>query len=192
MPTTMASTRRNVHVYSSSNGTEVAGESKRHLLPLFWLLLLGFFQHGGVSISTFIGWINKVCFVPGEWDLYPCQIGDNRASDGPALDRNSEGELQPGRYVMCTPPPGECARFLFVLAADIRITESAQVVVYLTTDVPRTRAYSVNNTYTPHVRFWLHFLRFRMSLTNALGNTIRNTNQGTRRALLCYRSISCR
>ncbi|KAF8496822.1 hypothetical protein F5888DRAFT_1702800 [Russula emetica] len=28
--------------------------------------------------------------------------------------------------------------------------ESAQVVVYLTTDVPRTRSYSVNHTYTPH------------------------------------------
>lgn len=154
-------------------------------------MLQGFFQHGGVSISTFIGWINKICFVSGEWELYPCQIGNNRASDGPALDRNSEGELQPGRYVMRTPPPGECARFRVVLTADIRIIESAQVVVNLITDVPRTRAYSVNYTYTPHVRFWLHFLRLQMSLTNALGNTIRSTNQGTRRALLYYGSISC-
>jgi len=153
-------------------------------------MLQGFFQHGGVPISTFISWINEVCFVPGEWDLYPCQIGNNRASDGPALDRNSEGELQPGRYVICT-PPGEYAKFLVVLTTDIRITESAQVVVYLTTDVPRTRAYSVNYTYTPLVRLWLHFLRLRMSPTNALGNTIRNPNQGTRRALLRYRSISC-
>ncbi|KAI0274363.1 hypothetical protein BGY98DRAFT_1099024 [Russula aff. rugulosa BPL654] len=47
-------------------------------------------------------------------------------------------------------PPGELARFSVVLIADICVTESAQVVVYLTTDVPRTRAYSVNCTYTPN------------------------------------------
>jgi len=69
-------------------------------------MLQGFFQHGGVSISTFISWVNEVCLVTSEWDLYPCRIGNNRASDGPALDRNSEDELQPGRYVMRTPPPG--------------------------------------------------------------------------------------
>jgi hypothetical protein len=120
-------------------------------------MLQGFFQHGGVSISTFIGWINKVCFVPGEWDLYPCQIGNNCASDGPALDRNSGDELQPGRYVMRTPPPGKLARFSVILTADICVSESAQVVVYLITDVPRTRAYSVTCTYTPNVRFPVTF-----------------------------------
>jgi hypothetical protein len=88
--------------------------------------------------------------------LYPCQIGNSRASDGPTLDRNSEDELQPGRYVMRT-PPGELARFSVVLIADICVTELAQVVVYLTTDVPRTRAYSVNCTYTPNVRFPVTF-----------------------------------
>lgn len=133
-------------------------------------MLQGFFQHGRVSTSTFIGWINKVCFVPAEWDLYPCQIGNNRASDGPALDRNSEDELQPGRYVMRTPPPGELARYSVVLTADIWVivAESAQVVVYLTTDVPWTRAYCVNYTNIPHVRFGLLFLGLRRSLTNKL------------------------
>jgi hypothetical protein len=51
-----------------------------------------------------LSWINKACFIPGEWDLYPCQIGNNCASDGPALDRNSEDEQRPGRYVIRTPP----------------------------------------------------------------------------------------
>ncbi|KAF5371985.1 hypothetical protein D9615_008146 [Tricholomella constricta] len=101
--------RRNVHVFNSSNGAEVAG----------------FFQHGGVSISTFIGWINQVCHIPAEWALYPC--------NGAALDSGSSDELQPGRYVIRTLPP-----------------ESAPVKVYLTTDAPRTRAYSVNHTHTPH------------------------------------------
>ena len=57
-------------------------------------MLQGVFQQGGVSILTLISWIDKVCFklVPGEWDLYPCQIGNNHASDGPPLDRNSEDE----------------------------------------------------------------------------------------------------
>jgi hypothetical protein len=87
-------------------------------------------------------------------------------------------------------PPGELARVSVVLTADICVTESAQVVVYLTTDVPRTRSYSVNHTYTPHVRFRLLFLRLRGSLTNTLGDAICNTNQGTRRALLYYGSIT--
>lgn len=138
-------------------------------------MLQGFFQHGGVSISTFIGWIDQVCFVPGEWNLYPCQIDNNRASssDGPALDRDSVDELQPGCYVMRTPPPGEHAR-VFLLSYSLLIicvTESAQVVVYLTTDVPRTRAYSVDysSTSTADVRFrFLLLLGLRRSLTICL------------------------
>ena len=42
---------------------------------------------------------------------------------------------------------------LSVLPADTIVIELTQISVYLTTDVPRTRAYSVNNTNTPHVRF---------------------------------------
>ncbi|KAH9998341.1 hypothetical protein BJV77DRAFT_959827 [Russula vinacea] len=64
--------------------------------------------HGGVSISTVVGWINEVCYIPVEWALYPCKSDNNRA------------------------------------------VELTQISVYLTTDVPRTRAYSVNNTNTPH------------------------------------------
>src|SRR5262245_48469081 len=154
MTTMTDSTRRNVHVYSSSNGTEVAGEFK-DIVYSFVASVSGLFQHGVVSISTFIGWIREGCYVAGGWDLYPCKIGNNRAADGPALDRNSGDELPPGRYVMRTPPPGEFAAFSDVLNADICITESGQVIVYLTTDVPRTRAYSVNYTYTPDVRLRL-------------------------------------
>ncbi|KAM6502540.1 hypothetical protein JOM56_002517, partial [Amanita muscaria] len=109
--------RRNVHVFSSSNGVEVAG----------------FFQHGGVSILTFIGWINQVCSIPEEWALYPCKFDNNRAADGAALDSSSKDELQPGRYVIRTLPP-----------------KIGQVLVYLTSEVPRTRAYSCNYTSTPH------------------------------------------
>lgn len=108
--------RRNVHVFSSSDGAEVAG----------------FFQHGGVSISTFIGWINEVCSIYEEWALYPCKFDNNRVADGAALDSSSEDELQPGCYVICTLPP-----------------KTGQVLVQLTTDVPRTRAYSCH---TPDVR----------------------------------------
>ncbi|KAI0248181.1 hypothetical protein BJV78DRAFT_1238640 [Lactifluus subvellereus] len=106
--------RRNVQVFSSSSGVEVAG----------------FFQHGGVSISTFVSWINEVCYIPTEWVLYPCRFDNSRAAGGSALDSSSDNDLQPGHYVIRTPPPG-------------------QISVYLTTDVPRPRAYSVNYTYTP-------------------------------------------
>jgi hypothetical protein len=108
------------------------------------------YQHSSAGSTKFASFPER--------DLYSCQIGNNRASDGPALDRNSEDELQPRCYVMCSPPPGKIARFSVVLTADICVTESAQVVVYLATDVPWTRAYSVNCTYTPHVRFRLFFL----------------------------------
>lgn len=50
-------------------------------------------------------------------------------------------------------------RFLFFCSTCcyMNTTGSAQVIVYLTTDVPRTRAYSINNTNTPHVRFLATF-----------------------------------
>ena len=67
----------------------------------------GFFQHGGVSISMFISWINEVCYIPIQWALYPCHLDNYRAAGGPALDSGSGDELQPGRYVIRTPPPRE-------------------------------------------------------------------------------------
>jgi hypothetical protein len=74
-----------------------------HILPT----MSGFFQHGGVSISTLIGWIDEVCYIPTEWALYPCQSNNNRTVGGAALDFGSRDELQPGRYVIRTLPPGE-------------------------------------------------------------------------------------
>jgi hypothetical protein len=156
--------RRNVHVFSS-NGVEVAGEFDESLLSLLRVhqipILSGFFQHGGVSISTFIGWINEVCYFPSELALYPCQFNNNCAVTDAALDSGSEDELQPGRYVIRTPPPGKVLHLPFAPAADRVVIESAQIIVYLTTDVPRTRVYSVNYTvtYTPHVRFQQPFTR---------------------------------
>ncbi|KAF9523138.1 hypothetical protein CPB83DRAFT_863366 [Crepidotus variabilis] len=108
--------KRNVHVFSASDGKEVAG----------------FFQHGGVSISTFVKWINDVCYIPVDWTLYPCQFDNNRAIGGEALDSTSTGEIQPGRYVIQPATP-----------------ESEQISVFLTPDTPRARAFSGNYTYTP-------------------------------------------
>ncbi|KAF8956349.1 hypothetical protein BDZ97DRAFT_2079926 [Flammula alnicola] len=127
--------RRNVHVFSSSNGAEVAGEFGRSILLTFVTTIpwQAFSSTEALQSLTFIGWINEVCYIPVEWALYPSQFNNNRAVGGAALDSASGNELQPGRYVIRTPSP-----------------ESAQIVVYLTTDVPRTRAYSVNYTYTPH------------------------------------------
>jgi hypothetical protein len=68
---------------------------------------------------------------------------------GTALDSGSRNELQPGHYIIRTLPPGEDYT---VSAADMNDTGSAQITVYLTTDVPRTWAYSVNFTPTLHVR----------------------------------------
>ena len=65
------------------------------------------------SISTFIGWINKVCIVPGG------EISTHVNNDGSKLDRNSEDEIQPGRYVIRSPPPGELARYPVVPTGDL-------------------------------------------------------------------------
>jgi len=78
-------------------------------------------------------------FYQHEWDLYPCRLG---SSDGPPLDSHSTAELPPGRYVIRTPP-----------------SRSTQIPVYLTTDVPRTRAYSINSTVTAHT---LHYTNYVM------------------------------
>lgn len=147
----------------------------------------GFFQHGGVSISTFISWINEVCYIPIQWALYPCQFDNNRVAGGPALDSGSGDELQPGRYVIRTPPPREVFYVFVVHAADMNIPESGQAIVYFTTDLPRTRGYSINYTYTPHVRFPATVSSHLRSLTDRLGNEIRDASQRSRLPLLHYR-----
>ncbi|KIM83669.1 hypothetical protein PILCRDRAFT_7081 [Piloderma croceum F 1598] len=93
--------------------------------------LSGFYQHGGVSISTFVSWISEICYISENCALYPCQPNNNRDIGGPALDSSSALEIQPGRYV-------------------IRSPKSAQVCVFLTSDLPRPRTYSVDFTHSPH------------------------------------------
>ncbi|KAF8629879.1 hypothetical protein AX15_003238 [Amanita polypyramis BW_CC] len=80
----------NVHVFNASNGNEVAG----------------FSQHGGVTISKFVGWINEIAFIPEAWCLYPSKFNNNCVVGGPALDSNSVAEIPPGRYVIRTLPLG--------------------------------------------------------------------------------------
>jgi hypothetical protein len=66
----------------------------------------------------------------------------------------------------------------------MNITVSAQTIVYLTTDVPRPRAYSINYTCTPHVRFPATFSSHLKSLTKRLGNEFRDASQESRLPLL--------
>lgn len=83
------------------------------LLPLLGFIThktSGFFQHGSISISTFISWITEVCYIPTGWVLYPSQFNNNRAVGGPALDSGSADNIQPGRYVIGS--PGKVSMFL--------------------------------------------------------------------------------
>jgi hypothetical protein len=112
----------------------------------------GFYQHGGVSIPTFVSWISEICYIPEVWALYPCQFNNNRAVGGPALDSGSTLEIQPGRYVIRSPAPGKIHGNCRCIT-NISIVESAQVAIFLSSDLPCTRAFSVNYTYTPHVRY---------------------------------------
>jgi len=53
--------------------------------------------------------------------------------------------------------------------------EVAQIVVYLTSDVPRTRVYPVNHTHTAHVRLLAVF--GPTSLKYLPGSKFRDTSQ---------------
>ena len=88
-------------------------------------------------------------------------------------------------YVLCLRV--RFSMFFVVHAADMKITDSAQAIVYFTTDVPRTRAYSVNNTHTPHVHFTTTVSSHLRSLTNRLGYKFRDESQRSRLPLLHYR-----
>ena len=179
--------KRNVHVFSSSNGVEVAGElSGSSITCISSKTMQGFFQHGGVSISTLVGWINEVCYIPVEWALYPCQFDNNRAVGGMALDSGSGNEIPPGRYVIRTLPPGEALLHFLVPPADTNVIESAQVNMFLTTDVPRTRAYSVDHT--PHVRFPGTVYSQLVLLIGRLGYEFRDGCSISRRSLLHWGS----
>jgi hypothetical protein len=152
--------RRNVRVFSPSDGAPVAGKFHGCIprAPLFSHLCFtyvssGFYQHGGVSISTFVSWIREVCYISEAWNIYPCQFNNNRAVGGPALDSNSTLEIQPGRYVIRSPPPSKIFGDSGYTTTDINIVESARVAIFLSSDLARKRAFSVNFTYTPHVRY---------------------------------------
>jgi hypothetical protein len=176
--------RRNIHVFSSSNGTEMAGMINEcvYRLPIHPSQTLGFFQHGGVSISTFIDWISKVCYVPSQWALYPCKPNNNRAASGPALDSSSGDEIQPGRYVIRTVTPGEFMRSSIACSHSRSVSEASQTIVYLTSDVPRTRMYSINCTHTSHVRLWnVDFLQLKL-LKNRIRTSRRESGNATNAA----------
>jgi hypothetical protein len=55
--------------------------------------LSGFYQHGGVSISTFVSWVNEIFYISEKWTLYPCQLNNNRAISGPPLNSSSALEI---------------------------------------------------------------------------------------------------
>lgn len=80
-------------------------------LPAYPLNDVRLFPARSVSISTVIGWINEVCYIPVEWALYPCKSDNNRAVGGGELDSRSGHDLQPGRYVIRTRHPGEARVF---------------------------------------------------------------------------------
>jgi hypothetical protein len=144
---------RNIHVFSSSSGEEVAGELNGMASQTTILVAnhtLGFFQHGGVSIATAIRWITEVCRFPGAWALYPCETGENRRPGGPALDADSENDLPPGSYVICTPEPGESSCTHSSLVTDSNETEAGQISVSLTPETPLKHVYS--DKYVLHVR----------------------------------------
>jgi len=61
----------------------------------------------------FVCWINDVCYIPVKWALYPCQFDNNCVIGGAALDLISDDDIQPGRYVIRTPSPGEVLAHLF-------------------------------------------------------------------------------
>jgi hypothetical protein len=150
----------------------------------------GFFQHGGVSISTFIGWINEVCYIPGEWALYPCQFDNNRAAGGAALDSGSGDELQPGRYVIRTLPPGVFSMLSYYRLLTQRIRRGSD---YGIPDHGRTSHESVLcQLYLYSARpFGSGLPTHIKSLTSRVGNKFRDASQSSRPALLHYRRISC-
>ena len=135
--------RRNVHVFNSSNGAELAGltDVTVRLLStpgrvninvhrLDQSTMLHSYQMGSVSMpfNNSCAWVARhlipaigTSFNLGVTSYSPCLLVS---------------------FSVC----------FVVHAADMTITGSAQVIVYLATDVPHTRAYSVNNTHTPHVR----------------------------------------
>jgi hypothetical protein len=150
--TVMGIRNRNIRVFSSYSGEEVAGELNGVASQTILVAnhTLGFFQHGGVSIATAIRWITEVCRFTGAWALYPCEIGENRTPGGPALDADSENDLSPGSYVICTPEPGEFSCTYSSLVTDSDETEAARISVSLTPETPLKRVYTDN--YVLHVR----------------------------------------
>ncbi len=147
---TAANLRRNVYIFFSSSGEEMASELKaRHLcgwqhvrIPSAWRCfsldgrqldqrsLLHSCTMGFVSVQ--IGW--QSC---SGWCCSWCQQWEWSTARVLCHWHSST------RWIHCV---------YFMLIADTNQTEMGQVPISLTTDNPRTRQYSVNYTYTPHVR----------------------------------------
>lgn len=162
--------RRNVHVFSSSNGTEVAGEflCTSGCLPAP-LLKKTLYRKASSSTEAF---------------QYPrSSVGSRKSATFPSnglFTRANAMTLVPSvarhlilavrtifnlgatSYALCLLVRVlSLSLFIYFSVAGWLMTiviESAQVSVYLTTDVARTRKYSDNHPHTAHVRFsfWKH------------------------------------
>ena len=76
--------RRNVHVFNSLNGAEVASKfSRRPLLPAYMLRLFPSMSRFDIHVRRLN---QQVCNIPLEWALYPCQFDGNRAVGGVGPD----------------------------------------------------------------------------------------------------------
>lgn len=140
----------------------------------------GFYQHGGVSISAFIGWVNRVCrFDAAEtWALYPCD--SNQAVDGLALDSGSGDDIQPRDYVLRSALSGEAFCLVLPLSAADTIAIARYVEVFTTSEVSRARVRTLNHTYTARVRFPGKVCSHPDLLINRLGYKICGTSSKPR------------
>jgi len=69
----------------------------------YYRQIAGFWQHGGITITTFYKWFGQFFATPAQgWALYPADPDPNRCGEpaGPALQRDQTDILTPGDYVL--------------------------------------------------------------------------------------------